>query len=267
MSEGAQEAWRYAIANAPDGLLSALDASVLERWANCSILEYAASNANEIKVLVQKADLGTVARGIEPAQADSFPLEYKVKPTPEKVTIKAYEVDAITDAEGREKLQKSDRKKLVTAPYLADYYPTRSTRLPFAYLIKLSDPTVANLLIKHGIKVKKLIKNCTLEVESFKITDLKPAERLNQGHYTNAVNGLMVKDTIEFQAGNYVILMNQPLANLAAYMLEPETNDALLLWNYFDRYLVPQWGKGFYAYPVYRLMKTADLKTEILKPD
>jgi P27 family predicted phage terminase small subunit len=36
MSETAQEAWRYAIVNAPDGLLSSLDASVLERWANCA---------------------------------------------------------------------------------------------------------------------------------------------------------------------------------------------------------------------------------------
>jgi P27 family predicted phage terminase small subunit len=36
MSDTAQEAWRYAVANAPPGLLSSLDASVLERWANCA---------------------------------------------------------------------------------------------------------------------------------------------------------------------------------------------------------------------------------------
>ena len=36
MSDTAKEAWRYAVANAPPGLLSALDGSVLERWANCS---------------------------------------------------------------------------------------------------------------------------------------------------------------------------------------------------------------------------------------
>ncbi len=38
MSETAKEAWRYAIANAPPGLLSALDAAVLERWANCAAM-------------------------------------------------------------------------------------------------------------------------------------------------------------------------------------------------------------------------------------
>ena len=36
MSDGAKEAWNYAVANSPPGLLSALDGAVLERWANCS---------------------------------------------------------------------------------------------------------------------------------------------------------------------------------------------------------------------------------------
>lgn len=36
MSDIAKEAWTYAVENAPSGLLSSLDASVLERWANCA---------------------------------------------------------------------------------------------------------------------------------------------------------------------------------------------------------------------------------------
>ncbi len=36
MSDTAKEAWRYAVINAPAGLLSSLDAAVLERWANCA---------------------------------------------------------------------------------------------------------------------------------------------------------------------------------------------------------------------------------------
>lgn len=36
MSDTAKEAWRYAIENAPPGLLSSLDAAVLERWSNCA---------------------------------------------------------------------------------------------------------------------------------------------------------------------------------------------------------------------------------------
>jgi dipeptidyl-peptidase-4 len=227
-----------------------------------SILDYSASHSEEIKTMLKKVDLQTISRGANPSVADSFPIEYNVKPTPDKIKIHAFEVDVTVNAEGKEQLHKSDRKKLVSAPYLADYYPTRNVSIPYAYLIKLQDPTVANLLIKHGIKVEKLKQSSTLEVETFKIADLKPSERSNQGHYTNTVKGTMEKDTVEFQSGNYVVRMAQPLANLAAYMLEPESNDALLLWNYFDRYLVPQWGKGFYAYPVYRLMKKTELQSQ-----
>ncbi len=36
MSDTSKEAWRYAVVNAPAGLLTSLDASVLERWANCA---------------------------------------------------------------------------------------------------------------------------------------------------------------------------------------------------------------------------------------
>ncbi len=36
MPDAANEAWNYAVANSPPGLLSALDGAVLERWANCS---------------------------------------------------------------------------------------------------------------------------------------------------------------------------------------------------------------------------------------
>ncbi len=36
MSDAAKEMWTYAVQNAPPGLLSSLDASVLERWANCA---------------------------------------------------------------------------------------------------------------------------------------------------------------------------------------------------------------------------------------
>ncbi len=53
----------------------------------------------------------------------------------------------------------------------------------------------------------------------------------------------------------------QPLANVAAYLLEPQTNDGLVLWNFFDKYLVPQWGGGYNAYPVYRVVEKTELKT------
>lgn len=226
-----------------------------------SILEYSASHASTIKTLLKNTDQQTIARATDPASNAVFPIEYEAKPTPQPITVRAFEVDVVKNAQGQEDLVKSDRQRTVTVPYIADYYATKNTALPFAYLLRLSDPVVKNLLQAHGIKLEKLTQTTRLEVESFKIASLKPTSRLNQGHYTNSVSGTMVKDTLDFLPGTYVIRMAQPLANLAAYLLEPQSNDALLLWNFFDRYLVPQWGRGYNEYPVYRLMQKTALNT------
>jgi hypothetical protein len=37
--------------------------------------------------------------------------------------------------------------------------------------------------------------------------------------------------------GDFIIDMAQPLANLIFYMLEPQSDDGLLSWNFFDQML------------------------------
>jgi hypothetical protein len=110
--------------------------------------------------------------------------------------------------------------------------------------------------------MEELSEPSKIDVERFEITELKGSARLNQGHYTNSVKGRFVKGPAEFPAGTIVVRTAQPLANLAAYLLEPQSNDGLLTWNYFDRYLVPQWGMGFNPYPVYKIIEKADIKTQ-----
>jgi hypothetical protein len=56
--------------------------------------------------------------------------------------------------------------------------------------------------------------------------------------------------------------MAQPLANVAAYLLEPESDDGLLVWNFFDRFLAAQWGGGRRKYPVYKLYQPENLVKE-----
>ena len=38
------------------------------------------------------------------------------------------------------------------------------------------------------------------------------------------------------EKGDYIIDLAQPLANLIFYILEPQSDDGLLLWNFFDTY-------------------------------
>ncbi len=227
-----------------------------------SLLEYASTHKKEIIQLLEDADAGVIKRGLDPAITDSFAIEFKREPTPEKIIIKAFEADKYVDENGRTRYKKSDRKKTVTTFYFADYFPAKNIKFPYAYILSISDPAVLNLIETHGIIIERLEEKTTLAVEKFNIKKLTGAERLNQGHYTNTIYGDFIAENREFPAGTYVIRTAQPLGSLAAYLLEPQADDGLLKWNFFDRYLVPQWGKGYFPYPVYRVIDKTELKTK-----
>jgi hypothetical protein len=231
-----------------------------------SLIEYTSSHKSEIEDMLLDADKRTIARGVNPAVSDSFAIEYKVRPSPDKVTIRTYEAELINnDVNGWKNYRRTERQKDVTVPYYIDYYATKNVRFPFAYLLTTSDPAITDLMKIHGIKMEKLSVDSKIEVQQFEISDLIGATRLNQGHYTNTISGKYSNGQVDFPAGTIVVRTAQPLGNLAAYLLEPQSNDGLVVWNFFDRYLVPQWGVGYNPFPVYKVLDRIDLKTSEIK--
>ena len=196
-------------------------------WLIHSLADYVSAHKTEIKTMLADVDKKTIQRGLNPAVTDSFAIEYKVRAAPEKVTIKTYEAELITDSNERRRYQRSDRQKTVTVPYFIDFYGSKNVRFPFAYLLKVRDQEIITLLRTHGILVEELSQESKIDAERFEISELKGATRLNQGHYTNTIKGRFVKESISFPAGTIVIRTAQPLANLAAYLLEPQSNDGL----------------------------------------
>jgi hypothetical protein len=226
-----------------------------------SILEYAASHKDEIKKLLAEADEVTIQRGFHPAVADSFAIEYRGAPTPEPVTIKAIEADTIPGVRGYWRFKQSDRKRTVTIPYIADYYPTKSVKFPYAYLITVPDPHVLDVLRTHGIEIEHLKEPGVFEVEEFLFENIQPSSRLFQGHYPNQIEGKAKVTSKKFSKGTIVIRTAHPLGSLIAYLLEPLSDDGLLKWNFFDNYLVSQWGGRYYPYPVYKVLSKSNIET------
>jgi dipeptidyl-peptidase 4 len=226
-----------------------------------SLMDYASTHNSEIRNMINEADRKTIVRGENPAAADSFAIDYGVKPSAEKVTIRTYEAELKGEVNGWKNYTRTDRQKDVTVPYFIDYYATRNVKFPFAYVLTTHDPEINALLKLHGIKAEVLLSDTTMKVQRFEISELKAAPRLNQGHYTNSIKGKYINDNVSFPAGTIVVRTAQPLGRLAAYLLEPQSNDGLMFWNLFDRYLVPQWGGGYNVFPVYKILERVELKT------
>ncbi len=229
-----------------------------------SFLDFLHTRKDEVVTLVREADGRTIARGRNPTDVDAFVVEYGREAIDRLLTIEGYEMELVErEGGGRPRLNVTDRKRTyANVPYYARYTPERTVPFPRAYLIAVQDPDVVQKLLQHGIAVERLIEPATLQVETFTVTEVQPATRSNQGHYTSSVSGEYSMVEREFPAGTIFVGTDQALGSVAAYLLEPESNDGLVYWNFFDRHITSQWGSQSLPLPVYKLHAPANLVTE-----
>jgi hypothetical protein len=233
-----------------------------------SVLDYCHSHSEDIQSLIRKADTETTQRGQNPSPSDTFALTYDLKSLKEPLTIQGWDMEVIPQEDRPwPKIKKTDRERTFTIPYYCDFVPKTTIARPHAYLISRTDPTITDKLKTHGIMVEELTSAISLEVESFLITKIKGAERIYQGHRMNSVTGEYRTVTKEFPAGTIFVTTAQPLGRLVSYMLEAECDDGLLVWNFFDRFIVPQWGSETQVYPVYRLLRPVPLAKKAVARD
>jgi hypothetical protein len=231
-----------------------------------AILDYCSAHLEEIGRLVTEADRKTCLRGLRPGEEDLFFVEYELRALPNPVTVHAYETEIIPRGEGqRPQVRPTEKVNVLTVPYYSDWAGKRGVRFPYAYVLGIPDPEVVAKLLQHGLVVEKLNEEAALEVEVFTLSEFKSAERAFQGHHLNQVKGDYRMETRTFPAGTIVIPAAQPLGRLAAYLLEPESDDGLLAWNFFDRYAVPQWSREPQTYPVYKLLTPVNLVKELVR--
>ena len=231
-----------------------------------AVCDFAYDHLDEIKKLIAEADMRTVERGFNPAETDQFGVEFDVRPLKDPITIHPYVTEVLEQKEGqRPRLKPTDKSTTETVPYYSEFFPKRTVRFPAGYLIKDIEPEAVRKLLQHGILVERLREPATLEVQAFQIKEIKAAERLYQGHRTNAVKGEYTMEKRTFPAGTYFVTTAQPLGNLAAYMLEPESDDGLLVWNYLDKFLALGFGGSTGPCPVYKLLKPVNLAKDTVK--
>jgi hypothetical protein len=120
--------------------------------------------------------------------------------------------------------------------------------MPAAYLLPARFGELAVLLRRQGIAVARLVAPWTGPAERFAI-DAVAVGPLFEGHRTVQAEGRWGKATpLTAAAGWYLVSTRQPLGVLAAYLLEPASEDGLVTWNLLDRELQPRAG-----YPIVRL--------------
>jgi len=90
------------------------------------------------------------------------------------------------------------------------------------------------LLLRHGIVVEQLEAGLSIPAEVFRVDSLA-VQRPYQGHRMVTLQGDYHEVEREVPAGWYWVATAQPLGALVFTMLEPEIDDSLFTWNFFDR--------------------------------
>ena len=205
-------------------------------------LEYVAKNASRIRRAAEDADRRRVA-------GQQLALRARMTRSPQPVEILMGEV---TQEKHPVDGHIMDLRKDVKIPEkMADYTTftaTETERVPRAYFIPAEHTDAIDLLRAHGVGVEMVNRTGTLDGEQFEIATNTQAPGAFQNHRERTLTGKWVTARLQLTEGMAMIRMEQPLAPLAFYLLEPRSDDGLVNWNFLDQAL----GPDVKVYPIWR---------------
>ena len=118
--------------------------------------------------------------------------------------------------------------------YYDDLSPSVTAALPEAYIVPVEWTDVIDRLELHGLRVRRLREPVELEIRTVLFSDAQWRERPYEGRHPVTFTTDPLIETRRFPAGSVVVPMNQPLARVAAHLLEPKGPDSLVQWGFFD---------------------------------
>ena len=110
--------------------------------------------------------------------------------------------------------------------------------LPAAWLLPSPSEADRALLQLHGVRFQELGEAALGACRGFRLEAIQRAERPFQGHHEVRLSGAWVEVAAPPASPSALLVPSrQPLARVAAQLLEPESEDSLYTWNHFDERL------------------------------
>lgn len=219
--------------------------------------EWVSEHADEVRTTIAAAKKRTIDLGNNPGPDNLVALRHELKLSTKPVTVLGYAPGGGPKKEIRE----HQDYELVCNDVVVT---THSVTRPWAYAIIGLEKKIIKNLQHHGIQLEVLSEYVAFEAESYEVTSYKRASRLYEGHRLASIS--VARE--ESEGANWegvedvtiIVRCGQPLGSLAALLLEPESEDGLCVWNYFDELE----GTDM-IYPVLRVMEPQNWKTKPYK--
>jgi len=170
---------------------------------------------------------------VPPRRTDSVAVRSNLGP-PKRLPVIAEITEPAGDGNGGyARRRRSGVFRTIEMPVYDHFVPARREAIPESYLIPEGLSRVAGLLRRHGIAVERLRGPAGGPLQTFSVDSVARGP-LFEGHQSMRVEGRWKDGGVGPAAGWYRVRTTQPLGVLAAYLLEPASEDGIVTWNLLD---------------------------------
>ncbi len=225
-----------------------------------SVLEFTNLRGGEMMTNLERSVKETIAEIQQNAGDMKKGVSFRAEQLGEPTDLLVYEMEEYTNDEGKKRMQKTGKRVWIPGVKIMHRFePVILSTVPRGYLFPPELSNVAEKLQEHGVLVEQLDRATTFKGEEFIITGYKKAEREYQKHNLVTMEGEFQDAVRKMPKGSYFVDLAQPMAYLVFYMLEPEADDGLVVWNFFDNYLEKRGiSNKKVAYPVFKWYSKVD---------
>ncbi len=202
------------------------------------ILEFTNQNGKEMLRINAQAEADAIKLVKEHGGKIQKGVRFKMAPLDKKIpAYRTYNHLETTNERGQKVyLRRPEIIELKNVVNNSAFEATKTATLPKGYIIPKEFASIAAHLKKHGVNVVELTKNKRVKGEVYTATKLTKSSRPFEKHKMATIEGAYKAANRKFGKGDFWVDLAQPLANLIFYMLEPESDDGLVTWNFFDAY-------------------------------
>ena len=202
------------------------------------ILHYTNQHATTIRQINRASEAATIAQ--VKAEAGRLKKGVRFKKVPEKqpITLRTYNYLSYQDT--TQTTQYVRTHEIIEVEGVQNYSafePIVYATLPKAYVFSAQLAYLVPHLQRLGIQVTVLDSTQVYQGEQFRVRQLQLGKEAFERHFMVTLSGRFEATEQQFEAGSFYVSMEQPLANLIFYLLEPQSDDGLVTWNFLDKTL------------------------------
>jgi hypothetical protein len=201
------------------------------------LLSLVAEQRRELRLREQQAEAPFVARGpLRTSLRSALPATAAAQPVRYEILARTGD-SSRTEAGVPRGLRRTGEFRTRSMPVFDRFVAALTVGLPGSYLVPGTDTALIARLRAHGITVERTAGELDANVsfEGFVVDTIVLAPRPFQGHREVRLAGRWRATSVPVAAqAPYLVDMHQPLALLAAYLLDPQSEDGFTTWNFFD---------------------------------